>query len=274
MKALLAQLDPKVGDKEGNIRKMEKALAGRDVDLALFGELYLSGYMARDRFPRLAEPLDGPSVKRVARLAKKTGAHILFGMPERDGHRLYNTAMLVAPGGETWAYRKIHLANFGPFEEKHHFMPGDNPVLAKTALGRIGLQICYDAFFPELSKHYALGGAEILAVISASPATSKSMFDKVLPARAVENAAFVLYANLVGTELNVVFQGGTQAIGPRGEELDKARDFEEDLVEVAVDTAILPAARRGRPTARDTRPELWSPRTLGSDRDGAGRTAK
>jgi len=258
LKALLAQLDPKVGDKDGNLRKMEKALAGKKVDLALFGELYLSGYMARDAFHSLAETAEGPSAKRVSRLAKKSGAHILFGMPERHHHRLYNSAVLVTPGGDTQVYRKIHLANFGPFEEKQYFAPGTDPVMVGTDFGKIGLLICYDAFFPELAKHYAMAGADVLAVISASPATSKPMFDKILPARAVENATFVLYANLVGTELNIVFQGGTQAIGPRGEELGRARDFEEGMVEVALDNAILPTARRARPTARDTRPELWA----------------
>jgi len=257
VKALLAQLDPRVGDKDANLRKMEKALARRRADLALFGELYLSGYMARDAFHRLAEPVDGPSVRRVRRLAKRTGTHVVFGMPEREGKHLYNSSVLVAPSGETWTYRKIHLANFGPFEEKQYFANGDEPVLAKTDLGRIGLLVCYDAFFPELSKHYALHGADILAVISAAPVTSKPMFDKVLPARAVENAVFVLYANLVGTELNMVFQGGTQAIGPRGEDLGRGRDFEEALVLAEIDLALLPVARSARPTARDTRRDLW-----------------
>jgi len=260
VKSLLAQLDPKVGDKEGNLRKMEKALARRRVDLALFGELFLSGYMARDAFHRLAEPIDGPSVRRVRRLAKRTGAIIVFGMPERDGRRLYNSSVLVTPGGDVHVYRKIHLANFGPFEEKQYFAHGDEPVLVDTAIGKVGLMICYDAFFPELAKHYAMAGAEVLAVISAAPATSKPMFDKVLPARAVENAVFVLYSNLVGTELNIVFQGGTQAIGPRGEELGRAMDFTEEAITVEVDTAILPAARGSRPTARDSRPELWAKR--------------
>ena len=259
MKALLAQLDPQVGAKEGNFRKMEKALAKRDVDLAMFGELYLSGYVARDAFHRLAEPVDGPSVMRVSKLAKRSGAHILFGMPERRDHHLYDTAILVAPEGKTWVYRKIHLANFGPFEEKQYFARGDDPVLAVTAVGKIGMMICYDAFFPELAKHYAMAGADVLAVISASPATSKPMFDKVLPARAVENATFVLYANLVGTELNVVFQGGTQAIGPRGEDLGKARDFQEDAVLAEVELALLRSAQAARPTVRDTRLPFRAP---------------
>jgi predicted amidohydrolase len=110
-----------------------------------------------------------------------------------------------------------------------------------------------------LAKAYALQGADLLAIISASPATSKPFFDRILPARAIENALPVLYANLVGTELNIVFQGGTQAIGPRGEDLGKGEDFVESTVIAEVDLRDLNTARTFRPTLRDTRKEMWEP---------------
>ncbi|MDX1534590.1 MAG: carbon-nitrogen hydrolase family protein, partial [Thermoplasmata archaeon] len=115
----LVQADPQVGDKAANLKKMAKVVSGHSAQLYLFGELYLSGYMARDLFPKLAEPLDGPSVREVAHLAQEANAHILFGMPELDadtGSR-YNSAVLVPPDGEVLAYRKLYPANFGPFEE-------------------------------------------------------------------------------------------------------------------------------------------------------------
>lgn len=259
MKALLAQLAPTVGDKAKNLRKLEKAIARKEADLVLAGELFLSGYMARDAFARLAEPLDGPSVKAAGKLAEDRGAHIVFGMPEREAgtQRLFNASILVTPDGRAVAYRKIYPANFGPFEEGLYFGRGDALTLVDTKLGKIGLLICYDAFFPELAKAYALQGADLLAFISASPATSKPFFDRILPARAIENALPVLYANLVGTELNVVFQGGTQAIGPRGEDLGKAKDFAEDVVVADLDLRDVKTARAFRPTLRDTRKEMW-----------------
>ncbi|HKZ90277.1 MAG TPA: carbon-nitrogen hydrolase family protein, partial [Thermoplasmata archaeon] len=165
--------------------------------------------------------------------------------------------VLTMPDGRVASYRKVHPANFGPFEEGLYFGRGSELTLVDTKLGKIGLLICYDAFFPELSKAYALQGADILAIISAAPATSKSFFDKILPARAIENAVFVLYANLVGTELNIVFQGGTQAIGPRGEDLGRAEDFEEFIVEATIDPRDVKTARTFRPTLRDTRPDIW-----------------
>jgi len=261
VKVALAQLDATVGDKERNLKKLERAVAGAHADLLLAGELFLPGYMARDAFPQLSEPIDGPSVAAVLAMAQEHGTHVVFGMAERepDTRRLFNSSVLVAPDGKVAVYRKVYLANFGPFEEGLYFGRGDGLTLVDTKLGKIGLLICYDAFFPELAKAYALGGAELLAIISASPATSKPFFDRILPARAIENALPLLYANLVGTELNIVFQGGTQAIGPRGEDLGKAEDFVESTVTADLDLRDVTTARTFRPTLRDTRKEFWEP---------------
>jgi predicted amidohydrolase len=261
MRAALAQLDAKVGDKATNLKKLEKAVAVAQADLLLVGELFLTGYMARDAFAQLSEPLEGPAVRAVQLLAREHSTHIVFGMPEREEatRRLFNTSVLVAPDGKVASYRKVYPANFGPFEEGLYFGRGDGLTLAETKLGKIGLLICYDAFFPELAKAYALQGADLLAIISASPATSKPFFDRILPARAIENALPVLYANLVGTELNIVFQGGTQAIGPRGEDLGKAQDFAESSVIAEIDLRDVKTARTFRPTLRDTRKDLWEP---------------
>lgn len=257
--AALAQLAPTLLNKKANLKKISKAVGKAEADLFLAGEMVLTGYMARDAFAGLAEPIDGPSVKAVAKLAREHGTHIVFGMPEREAgtKRLYNSSVMVTPDGRMAAYRKIYPANFGPFEEGLYFGRGDELVLVDSKLGKIGLLICYDAFFPELAKAYALAGADVLAIISASPATSKPFFDRILPARAIENAVYVLYANLVGTELNVVFLGGTQAIGPRGEDLGRAKDLEEGTVTASVDPRDVKTARTFRPTLRDTRKEFW-----------------
>ncbi len=239
---------------------MKRFVEGNEADLFLFGELYLSGYMAKDHFSRLAETLEGPSVKAVAQLAEKANADIIFGMPERDEevNVLYNSSIYVSRHGQVQSYRKLYPANFGPFEELQYFRRGDDLVVVETDWGKIGLLICYDTFFPEVPKGLALRGAKVLACISAAPATSKPFFDIVIPARAVENTCFFLYSNIVGTELNMVFQGGTQAIGPRGEELARAKDFEEGVVTCTVDPRDAETAKRFRPTIRDTRPEVLS----------------
>ncbi len=256
----LVQADPQVGDKEANLTRMKRFVMPGEADLYVFGELYLSGYMAKDLFPKLAEPLSGPSIRAVRKLAEKANAHIVFGMPEQDEDTdvLYNASVYVSREGDVASYRKLYPANFGPFEELQYFRRGDALTVVDSEFGRLGLLICYDVFFPEVPKGLALRGAEILVCISAAPATSKPLFDMLIPARAVENTCFFLYSNLVGTELNMVFQGGTQAVGPRGEHLGVAEDFREDVVRCTVDPRDVNLAKRFRPTVRDTRPEVLS----------------
>lgn len=254
----LVQAEPEVGDKEANLKRMRRFVEPGEADLYLFGELYLSGYMAKDLFPKLAEPTGGPSVRAVRKLAQEANTAIVFGMPERDEESgvLYDTSVYVSREGEVAAYRKLYPANFGPFEELQYFRRGDAFTVVDSELGRMGLLICYDAFFPEVAKGLALQGAQILACISAAPATSKPLFDLIIPARAVENTCFFLYSNLVGTELNMVFQGGTQAVGPRGEPLGSVTDFEEGVLTVSLTPGDVDVAKRFRPTVRDTRPEV------------------
>src|SRR4030042_1683608 len=86
--------------------------------------------------------------------------------------------------------------------------------------------------------------------------TSRAYFRRVMPGRAVENAIYVAYCNMVGVHGSLVFSGGSVVYGPRGEELKRAKDLEEDIVEVPVDLSDLETARRFRPTVRDTRVEL------------------
>src|SRR3972149_4395414 len=84
MRVALAQLAPKLLDKEANLSRIEKTVANVAADLAMFGELFLTGYMARDAFPRLAETVPGPATDRLSKIASEYGTHVLVGMPERD----------------------------------------------------------------------------------------------------------------------------------------------------------------------------------------------
>ena len=260
MKLALAQLSPVLGDKEKNVDIITKTVEKLDADLVVFGELFLTGYMCRDNLTKLAEPLDGESVKRIAKIAKENDSHIVFGMPEQGKEvrgEVFNSSVLVCPDERVERYRKMHLVNFGPFEEYHYFGVGSEVPVFETKLGRIGMLICYDVFFPELSKILVLKGADLLVHISASPSTTRIFFEKVIEARAIENATFFSYTNLVGTELNLVFWGGNSVIGPRGDIKAKGEYFKEGVVECEIDLSELKIAREFRPTIRDTRIELF-----------------
>jgi len=253
MKVSLVQASPKSGDKDGNIRIMKKYVEKSNSDLVVFGELFLTGY-ERKNFSELAEPIPGESTNRITEIAKENNCYLVFGMPEKEKH-IYNTAVLVHPDGKIDFYRKWFLPHFGIFEEKNYFKDGNEINVFKTKFGKIGVLICYDIFFPEICKFYALQDADILICISASPEISRLYFERVMRARAVENTCFFLYTNLVGSKLN--FWGGSTVVGPKGDIKIRGEYFKEKLVEYDIDLNELKSAREMRPVIRDTRAGIY-----------------
>jgi len=227
--------------------------------IVIFPELSLTGYMPRDDLFRQAETATSPMLKAIVRLAKDTKKDIVFGAPMRDEHLpglVYNSCLLAAGTGKLYRYDKMYLPTFGPFEERVFFAEGKDVVVAEGKHAKIGLTICYDMFFPELAKLETLLGAQLLVNISAAPTTSRPFFRRVMPGRAVENAIFMAYCNMVGVHGSLVFAGGSVLYGSRGEEIARGKDLEEDIVEAEIDLSDIDVSRRFRPTVRDTRVEI------------------
>lgn len=229
-------------------------------DLVVFPELSLTGYTIRDLVYELAEPIPGPSTEIMASIAKKNKIHIVFGMPEvseNTQNTLHNSAVLVGPKGYIGKYRKMYLPTHSIFEEKRYFRPGYEAAVFETDLGKIGLTVCYDLFFPEVTRLTRLEGAQLIVCISASPAVRRAFFETFTIARAMENTAFLAYVNLVGIEDGLQFWGGSRLVGPQGRTLVKAKYDDDDLVTAEVDYADLKGVESFVPTLRDLRPELF-----------------
>ena len=260
-KIFVPQVRAKLGDKDANLRTIEKLAAKGGEGLMLFPEIFLTGYMVRDEMRRLAEPLDGPSARRVAKAAKKGGKCIVFGMAEKDQERagvIYNSAVVAGADGNLGSYRKMYLANFGPFEERVYFAQGPKAEMFDTPVGRMGVTICFDLFFPELSRLYALKGADVIACISASPSPTRPFFEKIIVARAIENAAFVAYSNHVGTQRDFVFWGGNCVVGPRGENKARGETYKEDAgIAAEIAPHDIELARPHRPTLKESRHDVF-----------------
>jgi predicted amidohydrolase len=263
IKLALAQISSKRENKEANLQKIETLTfkaKEQDADLAIFPELSLTGYVVRDQFYELAETIPGPTVEKVAALAKKTGMHIIFGMPElseKTRATVFNTAVFVGPEGLIGKYRKMYLPTHSVFEEKRYFRPGYQTAVFQTDLGKIGLCICYDLFFPEVLRLIRLKGAQLIVCISASPAVRRSYFEILTCARALENTAYLAYVNLAGVEDGLQFWGGSRLVSPAGDVLAKAKYDEEDFVTCEVDYSDLRTAETFIPTLKDLRPELF-----------------
>lgn len=259
----LAQISCQRGDKKANIRRIEEyaAKAKQDgAELVIFPELSLTGYTVRDELFDLAEVIPGPSTNAVIKIAKKHETHIVFGMPElseKTQATIYNSAVLVGPEGYIGKYRKIHLPTHSVFEEKRYFRPGYHVGAFSTGIGKIGLIICYDIFFPEVCRLTRLEGAQMIVCVSASPAVRKSFFETLTVARAIENAAFLAYVNLVGIEDGLQFWGGSRLIAPNGKIIAKAKYDEEDLVIGEVNYTDIKSVEAFVPTLKDLRPELF-----------------
>jgi predicted amidohydrolase len=263
VKVALAQLSCKKGDKEENLQKMEEHVLKakeQNAQLVIFPELSLTGYVLRDQIYELAEPIPGPSTKTLENISKKHKIHVIFGMPELSEKAqavVYNTAVLVGPEGFIGKYRKMHLPTHSVFEEKRYFRPGYQTVSLETKIGRIGLIICYDVFFPEICRLTRLKGAQLIACISASPAVRKTFFETLTIARAIENTVFLAYVNLVGIEEGLQFWGGSRLIGPQGKILAQAKYDEEELVTGEIDYTDIKPIETFVPTLKDLRPELF-----------------
>jgi predicted amidohydrolase len=245
---------------EHNLGSIRKAADDTSADLLVFPELFLTGYCLGRDAHRYAMSIEDPLLQGISGIARKTGRTIIVGFPERSLEikgQVHNSAGIFHPDGRMEVYRKMHLVDFDPFEEWAYYTPGKNPLMFELNGIRFGMTICYDIFFPEMAKYYALSGADAVICISASPSTTRQFFEGVIGARAIENTLYVLYNNMVGMDGRIDFWGGGTIVGPRGEILAKGPYFEESKVRADLKAETLVQSRRHRPTIRDTTPELY-----------------
>src|SRR2546425_3023115 len=232
-----AQIEPKLAEPERNLeaclaRLEEAAAAG--AELLVLPECAIPGYMfesAEEALP-LAEEVPGPSSEVLERESRRLGMHVVCGLLERDGDALRNAAVLVGPDGLVGTYRKTHL----PFLGIDRFVvPGDELSVYETPLGRIGVEICYDLRFPEVTRTLALKGADMVAHPTNFPMAAKIQTEVITLARAAENRVYLLTANRVGKERWGEFCGWSQIVDPYGRRLAEAGETEEALLVAEVD---------------------------------------
>jgi 5-aminopentanamidase len=232
-----AQIEPKLAEPGRNLeaclaRLEEAAAAG--AELLVLPECAIPGYMfesAEEALP-FAEEVPGPSSEVLERESRRLGMHVVCGLLERDGDTLRNAAVLVGPDGLVGTYRKTHL----PFLGVDRFVfPGDELTVYDTPLGRIGVEICYDLRFPEVTRTLALRGADIVAHPTNFPIAAKLQTELITVARAAENRIYLLTANRVGKERSGEFCGWSQIVDPYGTRLAEAGETEEALLVADVD---------------------------------------
>lgn len=268
-----AQLNFVVGDMPGNAQKIiaaarEAHAAG--ARLLLTPELAICGYAAEDLYlrPAFLAACDD-AVKTVAReTAGLTDLAIVLGHPQRraEGALCHNAASVLRHGVVEQTYAKQELPNYQVFDERRYFAPGHAPCVVTVQGVRVGLLICEDAWFAAPARRAAEAGAELLAVINASPfhIGKSAQREQTMRARVLETGLPLVYAHLVGGQDEVVFEGRSFALQADGAVAGRAPGFQEKLVYAQVERAQ-DALRIVADIAPEPAPEadLWDALVLG-----------
>jgi predicted amidohydrolase len=230
VKALLAQLNGRIGDVRGNAERAADAIRSHpEVAIAVFPELYLSGYTYRD-IDHLARTIHDAELRIVCDAAAAASTAVIIGFAERIGEGRYgNSAACIDQDGTPIAvYRKTQL--FG--QEHEVFEPGTELMILDMLGRRVAPLICFDIEFPEPARQLALEGADLLCTASANMDPFYVDHEVGSRARAVENRVPHLYANMVGPGDDMVFVGGSRAVDSWGRVVgtEGSRDTEELIV--------------------------------------------
>ncbi len=257
LKICVAQLNFVVGDMAGNARRMADAAReahARGVNLLLTPELALCGYAAEDLFlrPAFIDACDDALKWLAATTAELKGLRLVVGHPARldaAGRRersvavasLFNAASVICEGQVTHTYAKRELPNYQVFDERRYFVPGHAPCVfdvpdANGDTVRVGLLICEDAWFEAPAAKAKAAGAELLAVINASPfhAGKGGEREAMMRQRAQAVGLPLVYAHLVGGQDEIVFEGRSFVLGADGSLAGRAISFEESRFDIAL----------------------------------------
>lgn len=271
-------------DKKYNMQRLAesiKALASEGAELIILQELHNSLYFCQvenvNNFD-LAEPIPGPSTEFFGSLAKELGVVIVTSLFEKRAAGLYhNTAVVIERDGTiAGKYRKMHIPDDPAYYEKFYFTPGDlgfHPI--DTSVGRLGVLVCWDQWYPEAARLMALQGAEMLIYPTAigfessdEPAEQqrqREAWTTVQRGHAVANGLPVVAVNRVGHETDpsgmtggIEFWGSSFVAGPQGELLYRASDHEEECKIIDIDLAHSEQVRRWWPFLRDRRIDKYT----------------
>lgn len=233
-------------------------------DLTVFPECFAAGYCfdSLDEALPFAEPVPGPITDRVSAVCRRLNTRVVFGMLERSGSDVFNTAVLVAPDGIAGTYRKVHLPYLGV---DRFTTPGDRPFeVFETAGVRIGMLICYDGGFPEAARVLALRGADLIVLPTNWPPGGAYMAEFSINSRAMENGIYFAAVNRIGTENGFSFIGKSRICSPVGATMSSVDDAIPGVVRADIDPQLARTKRIVRVPGKhlidrmaDRRPEMY-----------------
>jgi len=237
----LAQVDTTVGDLDGNVELLiawTARASEANADVVVFPELAITGYPPEDLVLRPSFVDD--NLEALETLAAETagGCAVVVGFVDRTDRGIHNAAALIGDGVVAARYHKVKLPNYGVFDERRTFVPGDAACPVRLADAELGLSVCEDAWMPGAPwEEYAARKTPVILNINASPfhrGKSSERFD-ISRDRALETGSWIVYVNAVGGQDELVFDGGSIVVRPDGSLAHHGALFEEDLLVVEID---------------------------------------
>jgi len=291
MKVGFVQFNPIFGKKEENIARTISLLERTNAELAVLPELCTTGYLfiSEDELSEMAEEIPGPTTETWQRISSEQKLFLVAGIAERTNDGFYNSAVLICPDGRIEVYRKAHLFD----EEKEWFLPGNTPFeVYDIGLAKIGMMICFDWFFPEVTRILSLKGAQIIC----HPANLILPYcQDAMVTRCLENRVFAVTCNRTGiedrsirnvpsvgeyvpiserrqreirtaesiakTDKRLRFTGKSQIVDPRGQIITQAGGIGEAVrvIDIDVSQAENKSINLNNDLFNDRRTDLYSP---------------
>jgi N-carbamoylputrescine amidase len=252
-------------EKERNIEKairLTQIAKEKGAHIICFQELFTTHWFPREmskRYFSLAEKADGDTMRTMRKLAKESGVVLICPIFEMEEDSFYNSAIVIDADGEILgSYRKIHVPQIPLWEERFYFSSGNHgfPVF-RTKFAPIGIQICWDNFFPEGSRILALKGAKILFSPTAAAFASQRKWETVISSNAIANGVYIFRVNRVGSEEKQDFYGRSFCISPEGELLDKPTGMKDSVALIEIDLRNIDKTRKEWPFFKDRRPDCY-----------------
>lgn len=264
MKIAIAQLSCRQGQPLDNFKRMAEWInraASAKAELVIFPELFTTG-CAPQAIESGAIATDSSELAEMVETVQKNKISVLFGAPERDEinqEAIYNSTFLLTPdSGVTAVYRKTHLCPYQPFFENLIMQPGATPSVVEIGGFKASITICFDLRFPEYFRQLAAQGCNLFLISSAWPKARVKHWDTLLAARAIENQAFVVAANQVGSFKDTAFAGRSRIIDPLGETVIEGGPDSEELLIAEILPAKCAEVRQATPVLNLRRPELYA----------------
>jgi len=252
-------------DKERNLEraiKFTKIAIEKGAQIICYPELFSTHWFPKEMDKRnfsYAENMNGPTITIMKKIAQDYDVVLICPIFEEDDGKFYNSAVIIDAGGvNLGCYRKIHIPQIPLWEEKFYFSSGNLgfPVF-KTKYATIGVQICWDNFFPEGTRILSLKGAQIIFSPTAAAFASQKKWETVISSNAITNGIFIFRVNRVGSEEKQDFYGRSFCISPEGELVVEPTGMKEGIALIDIDLREIEQVRREWPFLRDRKPEEY-----------------